>query len=170
MVPPIKILIIEDDTTIRRILTDILEIEGFETITAVNGRLGIQIAQTHLPTLIICDIVMPIVDGYGVLRALRQNSVTAPIPFIFLTGNALAANREELMNGADDYLIKPIIVSELLKAIAEQLQKQTDVRRSADDSFNAFHLDGLDRYYTHQEEAAKSPLTSGVPIVPRYTE
>jgi len=130
MVHPIKILIIEDDTSICKILTYILETEGFETIIAVNGQSGIQIAQTCLPDLIICDIVMPLVNGYEVLRALRQNSVTEIIPFIFLTGSdARAANRKEPPSGADEYLIKPITVSELLKVIAAQLQKQTVIQR-----------------------------------------
>ncbi|MBA3921350.1 MAG: response regulator [Nostocaceae cyanobacterium] len=125
----IKILIIEDDAITSNIFKDILETEGFETIIALNGLIGIQQARTHSPDLIICDIIMPEVDGYGVLDALRQDPVTAIIPFIFLTGSdTQTAIRRGMNLGADDYLIKPSTVEELLKTIAARLQKQTALR------------------------------------------
>lgn len=125
----ITILVIEDETDTRHLFLDILESEGFETIGAENGVSGIQQAQKHLPDLIICDIVMPDMDGYDVLNALRQDPLTAIIPFIFLTGsNDKAAVRKGMELGADDYLTKPSTIEELLRAIAIRLEKQALLR------------------------------------------
>ncbi|MBP5973532.1 response regulator [Brasilonema sp. CT11] len=121
-----KILIIEDNAMSRKIFLDGLEAEGFDTIDAENGTTGIQKAQEHLPDLVICDIMMPDMDGFGVLRTLRQDPVTAIIPFIFLTGSAGHESlRKGMELGADDYITKPCTVQQLLKAIAVRLEKQT---------------------------------------------
>jgi YesN/AraC family two-component response regulator len=126
---PKKVLIIEDDALSRNIFLESLEAEGFETIGAENGVVGIQQAQEHLPDLVICDIIMPDMDGYSVLNTLRQEPVTAIIPFIFLTGSDTKADlRKGMEMGADDYLTKPATVDELLRAIATQLEKQATLR------------------------------------------
>jgi YesN/AraC family two-component response regulator len=123
------ILVIEDDAVTRNLFLDSLQAEGFETIGAENGRIGIQLAQEHLPDLMICDIIMPDMDGYDVLNALRQDPLTAIIPFIFLTGSDTKdALRKGMELGADDYLTKPLTVEQLLKAIAIRLEKQALLR------------------------------------------
>ncbi|MEC4818633.1 MAG: response regulator [Scytonema sp. PMC 1069.18] len=120
-----KILIIEDDTITRTIFLDGLQAEGFNTIDAENGNVGIQKAQEHLPDLVICDIKMPDMDGFGVLTTLRQDPVTAIIPFIFLTGSDTKASlRKGMELGADDYMTKPCTVQQLLRAISVRLEKQ----------------------------------------------
>ncbi len=125
-----KILVIEDEAESRDIFLDTLEAEGFEAIAAQNGVIGIEQVQKHLPDLVICDIVMPELDGYGVLSTLRQNPVTATIPFIFLTAKATKAEVRQGMDlGADDYLTKPSTVEELLGAIAARLEKQAALQQ-----------------------------------------
>ncbi|MBE9007659.1 response regulator [Fortiea sp. LEGE XX443] len=124
-----KILVIEDDAVTRNLFLDSLRSEGYDIIGAENGRIGIQEAQEHLPDLVICDIVMPDMDGYDVLNALRQDPLTAIIPFIFLTGSDTKdALRKGMELGADDYLTKPSTVEQLLKAIAIRLEKQALLR------------------------------------------
>jgi len=123
-----KILVIEDDAITRNIFLDGLETEGFYTLGAENGNTGIQQAQQHLPDLILCDIMMPDMNGFGVLAALRQDPVTAITPFIFLTGsNTKADIRKGMDLGADDYVTKPATVEELLRAITTRLEKQAKV-------------------------------------------
>jgi diguanylate cyclase len=120
------ILIIEDDEMIRNNLLEILELEGFRAIEAENGRIGVQKARAYNPDLILCDICMPELDGYGVLEALRANSPTATIPVIFLTAKSEKSDMRQGMNsGADDYLIKPCSVNELLSAVTSRLKKQS---------------------------------------------
>jgi len=107
-----KILVIEDEPQTRDIFLECLEAEGFDTICAENGREGVQRAQQQLPDLVICDVMMPEMDGFASLPH-RQDPVTAIIPFIFIT----AASKAELRQGdlgADDYLIKPSTAEELL--------------------------------------------------------
>ncbi len=120
-----KILVIEDDANTRNMYLDGLETEGFEMISASNGTVGIQQALAHLPDLVICDILMPDIDGFTVLRKLRQNPLTAIIPFIFLTGRD---NKDDLRlgmeSGADDYITKPAKVEQLLRAIAIRLERK----------------------------------------------
>ncbi|MBW4560943.1 MAG: DNA-binding response regulator [Mojavia pulchra JT2-VF2] len=125
---PKKILVIEDDAITRNLFLCGLEAEGFDTIGAENGIAGIQLAQEHLPDLVICDILMPDIDGYSVLTQLRQEPLTAIIPFIFLTGSdAKASVRKGMELGADDFLTKPSTLDELLAAIATRLQKQATI-------------------------------------------
>ncbi len=120
-----KILVVEDQAESREMFLESLEAEGFDAIGAENGLVGVQRAQEHLPDLVICDIVMPELDGYGVLATLRQNPVTAIIPFIFLTAKSTKAELRNAMKlGADDYLTKPTTVEEILAAIAARLEKQ----------------------------------------------
>ncbi len=114
-----KILVIEDEAPTRNIYLECLEAEGFDAIGAENGRIGLQWAQEQQPDLVICDIMMPELDGYGVLTTLRQNPDTASIPVIFLTAKTTEAERRYGMElGADDYLTKPCTVEDLLRTIA----------------------------------------------------
>lgn len=125
-----KILVIEDDATTRHLFINGLEAEGFVTIGAENGLVGIQKAQELLPDLVICDLMMPDIDGYSVLTKLRQDSLTVIIPVIFLTAsNTKTSMRKAMELGADDYLSKPCTVDELLKAITIRLEKQAIFQR-----------------------------------------
>lgn len=120
-----KILIIEDNLDIREGTAEILELAGYEVLTADNGKAGVEIAQNHLPSLIICDIMMPELDGYGVLYLLGKKPETAAIPFIFLTAKAERSDLRKGMDmGADDYLTKPFDDIELLNAIESRLNKK----------------------------------------------
>jgi YesN/AraC family two-component response regulator len=120
-----KVLVIEDEVQSRGIFLDSLEAEGFEAIGAENGLVGVQMAQTELPDLVLCDVTMPKLDGFGVLSELRQNPATAIIPFIFLTARAAKTElRQGMELGADDYLTKPSTIEELLAAIEVRLEKQ----------------------------------------------
>ena len=125
-----KILMIEDEAQTRNLFLESLEAEGFYTIGAENGLVGVQRAQDELPDLVICDIGMPQLDGYGVLSRLRQDPSSAIIPFIFLSGKVTQADiRLGMELGADDYLTKPCTVEQLLRAIAARLEKQAALKR-----------------------------------------
>jgi two-component system, sensor histidine kinase and response regulator len=123
-----RILVIEDETLLRENIVELLSMEGFEAIGAEDGQSGIALAQSSLPDLIVCDVMMPGIDGYEVLAVLRNEPTTALIPFIFLTAKGTPADFRTGMNsGADDYLVKPFKQIELLDAIASRLSRQTAV-------------------------------------------
>lgn len=119
-----KILVIEDEPLTRNMFQDCLEAEGFQTFGAEDGLAGIHQARQHLPNLVLCDVVMPRLDGYEVLSQLRQETKTAIIPFMFITAKAEKANRRQGMSlGADDYLTKPFTAEELIEAVSARLKK-----------------------------------------------
>lgn len=119
------VLIIEDNEDIRESTAEILELANFEVLQANNGRVGVEMALAHMPDLILCDIMMPELDGYGVLYMLSKNAKTAVIPFIFLTAKAERIDmRKGMEMGADDYLTKPFDDVELLNAIEIRLSKK----------------------------------------------
>ena len=119
-----KILLIEDDKTMRENTAELLELAGFEVVVAENGKLGVEKARKEKPNLIICDIMMPELDGYGVLNSLMRLPKTASIPFIFLTAKADKEDfRKGMEIGADDYITKPFTENELLGAIDIRLKK-----------------------------------------------
>lgn len=120
-----NILIIEDHDDIRESTAEILELAGYHVYTAENGKKGVDLAQKHFPDVILCDIMMPELDGYGVLYLLNKNPKTATIPFIFLTAKAERLDmRKGMEMGADDYLTKPFDDMELLNAIESRLLKK----------------------------------------------
>jgi YesN/AraC family two-component response regulator len=124
-----KILVIEDETQTRDIFLRCLSFEGFFALGAESGLTGMKLAQTHLPDLIVCDIMMPDVDGYSVLSRLRQSPSTTAIPFIFLTAKVTMTDlRRGMELGADDYLTKPCTVEQFLQAIATRLQRQETLK------------------------------------------
>lgn len=132
-----KILVIEDDPTIRDAILSILQEEGFEAVGVEDGNQGVQVAQNNLPHLILCDVMMPGLDGYDVLATLRQNPATAAIPFIFLTARGEKADfRQGMELGADDYLTKPCSVDELLRAVNARLAKLIAVERQSQDKLD----------------------------------
>jgi DNA-binding NarL/FixJ family response regulator len=120
-----KILVIEDEPEMRRNLVTILRLEKYEPLSAENGRIGLELAIKEKPDLILCNVMMPELDGHGVLKSLRENSGTASIPFIFLTAKGEKIDQRNGMNlGADDYLTKPVAKAELLEAIVARLRRQ----------------------------------------------
>lgn len=119
-----KILVIEDEPEIRRNITMILRLEKFNPLSAENGRLGVELARSEKPDLILCDVMMPELDGYGVIANLRADPETVAIPFIFLTAKAEKPDIRAGMNlGADDYLTKPVAKNDLLAAIRSRLER-----------------------------------------------
>ena len=118
------ILLIEDDTVLRENTSELLELAGYKVITAPDGRKGIQAAKEHTPHAVVCDIMMPEVDGYGVLEALSCDPNTKKIPFIFLTAKTERRDvRRGMELGADDYLTKPFDEEELIGAIESRIAK-----------------------------------------------
>ncbi len=118
------ILLIEDNKGMRENTAEILELENYTVITAENGKIGVEKAQKEKPDLIICDIMMPVLDGYEVLSILSKNPETASIPFIFVTAKADRSDlRKGMEMGADDYLTKPFDDKELFKAINTRFRK-----------------------------------------------
>jgi CRP-like cAMP-binding protein len=130
-----KIAVIEDNAEMRENVKEILELADYEVVTAENGKKGVELIKKELPDLILCDIMMPELDGYGVLYMVSKNVKTASIPFIFLTAKTEKEDFRKGMNlGADDYITKPFEESELLNSIERRLRK-----------FNSFkHDDGLE--------------------------
>ena len=119
-----SILLIEDDTALRENTAEMLELSGYEVLTAPNGKVGIAMAKENHPSLVVCDIMMPEVDGYGVLEALAEDHDTQHIPFIFLSAKTEHKEiRKGMDMGADDYLTKPFEEEELLSAIESRIAK-----------------------------------------------
>jgi DNA-binding NarL/FixJ family response regulator len=126
-----KILVIEDEPEMRRNLATILRMERFDVSQAENGRVGLEMARKDLPDLILCDVMMPEMDGHGVLQALREDTKTATVPFIFLTAKGEKADQRSGMDlGADDYLTKPVAKADLLGAISARLKRNDQLLTS----------------------------------------
>lgn len=123
-----KILIIEDNPLIRENTAEILELAEYKVYTAENGKQGIELAKKIKPDLILCDIMMTDLDGYGVLKILSKNKTTSGIPFIFLTAKSSKSDLRKGMNlGADDYITKPYEETDLLDAIETRIQRTTKI-------------------------------------------
>lgn len=134
-----KILLIEDNPEVRENTSEILELAGYSVATAENGKVGVELAQKEKPDLIICDIMMPELDGYGVLHILAKKEETAAIPFIFLTAKTEKTDIRKGMNlGADDYLTKPFDDTDLLNAIEARLQKATMQKKKYENTPEGF--------------------------------
>src|SRR5215203_3408380 len=118
------ILVIDDNNDLRENTAEILDLAGYKTLQAVNGKQGVDIAVREKPSVIVCDIMMPELDGYGVLHLLRKNADTQNIPFIFLTAKTERGDfRKGMEMGADDYITKPFEDIELLNAVEVRLRK-----------------------------------------------
>jgi DNA-binding NarL/FixJ family response regulator len=119
-----KVLVIEDEPEMRRNLTTVLRLEKYQSLAAETGRAGVELAKKERPDLILCDVMMPELDGYGVIAALRADPATVTIPFIFLTAKGEKPDIRAGMNlGADDYLTKPVAKADLLGAIRSRLDR-----------------------------------------------
>jgi len=127
------VLLIEDNKDIRENMAEILELAGYKVLLAANGKEGAGTAIQHKPDIIVCDIMMPELDGYGVLHLLQKNESTMNIPFIFLTAKTERSEiRKGMELGADDYITKPFEGTELLNAIATRLKKAATQRTEAE--------------------------------------
>ncbi|MCS7037080.1 MAG: response regulator [Saprospiraceae bacterium] len=127
-----KILVIEDHADVRENLCEILRLSGYQTISAEDGKKGVEKAVAERPDLILCDVMMPELDGFGVLHILSRNAATADIPFIFLTALAEKSDfRKGMSLGADDYIVKPFDDTVLLQTIEARLRKHERLREAA---------------------------------------
>jgi CRP/FNR family transcriptional regulator, polysaccharide utilization system transcription regulator len=159
-----KILIIEDDTIMRENTAEILELAHYQVTTAPNGKVGCGLAKEVRPDLIICDIMMPELDGYGVLHVLSNDPKTASIPFIFLTAKAEKSEMRKGMElGADDYLTKPFEDTELLKAIETRLKKSDNLRKEF-----TRDMEGLNRFLDEASGAQELQTLSRQRPVSKY--
>lgn len=137
-----KILLIEDNPEVRENTMEILTLANYNVVAAENGKIGVDLAQKEKPDLIICDIMMPELDGYGVLHILSKNEQTSHIPFIFLTAKTEKTDIRKGMNlGADDYLTKPFDDTDLLNAIEARLRKNAMLQKQYEAS-----PEGLDNF------------------------
>lgn len=152
-----RILVVEDETSIRNEVTDWLTFEGHEVFSAENGLKGLEAARKHLPELIISDITMPDLDGYGLLQALQEDPYLFAVPFIFLTARADRLNMRQGMElGADDYLTKPFSRAELFSAIHARIDRVEAIKSSTQQEFNQLKSKIL-RIVGHE---LKTPLLS----------
>ena len=123
--PKAKILVIEDEPQMLANLLTILRAEQFDALGAPDGYRGVELARSEKPDVVLCDITMPGLDGFGVLERLRSDTHTAPVPFIFLTARGERTDVRVGMNlGADDYLTKPVKIADLLAAVASRLARR----------------------------------------------
>ena len=159
-----KILLIEDNKEMRENTTEILELADYKVFNAKNGKEGVEIAQKENPDLIICDIMMPVLDGYGVLHMLAKNPVTAGIPFIFLTAKAERTDfRRGMEMGADDYITKPFDDIELLNAIESRLKKSDLIKKEFSKD-----IEGLNEFISSAKGMEDLKKNSGEGDVFRY--
>jgi DNA-binding NarL/FixJ family response regulator len=134
-----KILVIEDEPEMRRNITTLLRYHDFEPIAAENGRAGIEAARRERPDLILCDVMMPELDGHAVLQTLQADAGLAHIPFIFLTAKGEKEDLRSGMNlGADDYLTKPVANADLVRAIEVRLRRSQQSTREFKPDFSSF--------------------------------
>jgi CRP-like cAMP-binding protein len=142
------ILVIEDNKEMSDNIAEILKLGKYSVLTAPNGKAGVEIAQQQHPDLVLCDIMMPELDGYGVLHLLSQDPDTSSIPFIFLTAKADKNDFRTGMNlGADDYITKPFDGFDLLKVVEMRLKKNTMLRSSYNNN-----LEGVNLFFSHAKE------------------
>ncbi|NOR86745.1 MAG: response regulator [Bacteroidales bacterium] len=132
-----KILVIEDTANVRENICEILETEEYEVHSAENGKLGLELAANIQPDLVLCDIMMPVMDGYEVLKEMRKNIATSTVPFIFLTAkNTRTDQRAGMELGADDYIPKPFTIEELLGAVSMRLKRSAEFIENSEKKLN----------------------------------
>lgn len=151
-----KILLIEDNDDVRENTAEILGLSNYEVFTASNGKDGVELALKEVPDLIICDIMMPVLDGYGVLHLLTKRQETAGIPFIFLTAKSEKEDfRKGMGMGADDYITKPFDGAELLNAVEARLRKNEALKQQFSQD-----VAGLTEFLEKAKDNADVKLTS----------
>ncbi|MEZ4781354.1 MAG: response regulator [Flavobacteriaceae bacterium] len=156
------ILLIEDDTVLRENTAELLELSNYKVISASNGKIGLEKAKQILPDIIVCDIMMPELDGYGVLQALSKNRDTKHIPFIFLSAKTEHQDIRKGMNlGADDYITKPFTEDDLVSAIESRLAKaailkdEREITKNNNSDFEFKNLNDLKNYISYNGELFK---------------
>jgi len=128
-----KILVIEDNDEVREEIVEILRFEGYDVRDAENGRLGLQVVREWAPDAVICDLMMPELDGYATLETVRGNPASVAISFLCLTARGERVDiRKAMQLGADDYLTKPFTAAELLAALSAALAKRAKISGAAD--------------------------------------
>lgn len=153
-----KILVIEDTESILNAIKTILKMEGYSVITAKNGKLGIALAESHLPDLIICDIMMPEVNGYDVLKKLRENQLTSLIPFVFLTAKtSMTELRHGMELGADDYIPKPFSSEDIINSVKTRLEKHEKLI-----NFNLQKVSELSEELKRERELSLTDFLTGI--------
>ena len=143
-----RVLVAEDDDAIRKNLVRLLKIEGYEVFVAENGAEAINLAREHLPDIVLSDVMMPVMDGHGLLAALRADPITNAIPLIFLTAKGDHSDVREGMNmGADDYVTKPFQREELLNTLRARLERirlqKASYQRLQSEAKRLLHYDSL---------------------------
>lgn len=134
-----KVLLIEDDSVLRENIAELLELSDFEVLTAPNGKLGLKSININMPDIIVCDIMMPELDGYEVLNEVTKNNKTKHIPFIFLSAKTEHQDVRKGMNlGADDYITKPFTEDELVSAIKSRLAKASILKEKEQDNVHNY--------------------------------
>jgi DNA-binding response OmpR family regulator len=165
-----KILLIEDDVVLRENTSELLELSNYEVVNAPNGKIGVEVAKDTLPDIIVCDIMMPELDGYGVLEALTKNESTQHIPFIFLSAKTERKDVRRGMDlGADDYITKPFSEDELISAIESRLAKASilkDLREKKEekkeDTEGLRNLNDLKNYFEDNGETFRYPKETSI--------
>ncbi|MBO6517990.1 MAG: response regulator [Bacteroidia bacterium] len=123
-----KVLIIDDEAGIRESIADILTVSGYSVLQAKSGKMGLEMASREMPDLVLCDIMMPEMDGFEFLTYLKANQTTRLIPLVFLTAKAERQAQRKGMNlGADDYLLKPFSVDEVLHVVKTRIRKKQEI-------------------------------------------
>jgi DNA-binding response OmpR family regulator len=135
-----SILVIDDTAELRELVATVLANYGFTVREAPNGKVGIEKIAAEKPDLVICDVNMPAMDGYETLAAVRENTETATIPFILMTGShSRDGFRRGMVSGADDYLVKPFTADELVEAVMSRLVRQSEVQLEAERRAQKLH-------------------------------
>lgn len=159
-----KVLLIEDNQDVRETTADILELANYKVATAEDGKVGVKLAQKFEPDIILCDIMMPELNGYGVLQILSKNPKTASIPFVFLTAKSEKSDLRKGMNlGADDYLTKPFEENELLDVLECRLKKNDFLRREF-----SRNLEGINSFLEEASEYVDLENLTKKQIVKNY--
>ncbi len=162
-----KVLVIEDERYLLEDITELLQYTDFEVQGANSGSQGLEAAQVYSPDLIICDIMMPDLDGYQVLEQIRANPLTANTPFIFLTAKADRESMRQGMDlGADDYLTKPFTSAELLTAINTRLKRQSQIAVHSEQKIDNVKRQ-LTRMVTHELRTPLISINTGVDLISR---
>ncbi len=161
-----KVLLIEDNQDVRETTADILELANYKVATAEDGKVGVKLALKFQPDIILCDIMMPELNGYGVLQILSKNPKTASIPFVFLTAKSERADLRKGMNlGADDYLTKPFEENELLDVLECRLKKNDFLRREF-----SRNLEGINSFLEEASEYVDLENLTKKQIVKNYSK
>lgn len=164
------VLVIEDEEGIRDNLQELFEVEGFDVLTATDGRKGIQMAINQMPDIVISDIMMPDIDGYGVLESLKNNEATCTIPIVFLTAKQEMKDLRQGMGlGATDYLTKPFKNDELLEVVNTRLKMKNQVDDTYSRNINAIRSN-LTRSLPHELRTPLAPIVNVAQIMQTYSE